>query len=168
MVKLKQRDIEQMEKAKDLMKETPLDQMGFVRNMFFGRLRVDKLMPYPIQDADEARRTDELLEKLDVFLNEHVDAELIDRQERIPEHVIKGLGDLGVLGMTVPKEYGGGGFHHTAYCRVLSRVGQTCASTAVFISAHQSALYGTQRKTRVIASWVRVQTVLMRFSYVQI
>jgi len=138
MVKLNEQDQRQMEKAKDLMKETPLEHMGFVRNLFFGRLRLDKLMPYPVQDEDEARRTDSLLEKLDVFLNEHVDARQIDLNEEIPTHVIDGLGELGVLGMTVPKKYGGGGFSHTAYCRVLQRVAQTCASTAVFISAHQS------------------------------
>ena len=40
--------------------------------------------------------------------------------------------------MTVPREYGGGGFSHTAYCRVLEHVSRWCASTAVLIGAHQS------------------------------
>src|SRR3712207_7445491 len=52
--------------------------------------------------------------------------------------VIDGLGRLGVMGMTVPKEYGGGGFTHTAYCRVLERISAHCAGTAVLVGAHQS------------------------------
>jgi len=38
-----------------------------------------------------------------------VNADQIDVEERIPQSVMDGLGRLGVLGMTVPKEFGGGG-----------------------------------------------------------
>jgi alkylation response protein AidB-like acyl-CoA dehydrogenase len=58
------------------------------------------------------------------------------------------------MGMTVPREYGGGGFSHTSYCRVLEHVSQWCASTAVLIGAHQSiglkalVLMGTEEQKR--------------------
>jgi alkylation response protein AidB-like acyl-CoA dehydrogenase len=45
---------------------------------------------------------------------------------------------MGVLGLTVPREYGGGGFNHTSYCRVLEHVAKHDTSTAVLIGAHQS------------------------------
>src|SRR5204863_5353690 len=51
---------------------------------------------------------------------------------------IKGLGRLGVLGMTAPKDVGGRGFSQMAYCRVMEEVGARCASTSVFINAHHS------------------------------
>jgi len=52
--------------------------------------------------------------------------------------VVKRLFDMGVLGMTITKEHGGLGFGITSYNRVLRRIGRTCGSTAVLVSAHQS------------------------------
>src|SRR5690242_11303371 len=133
MPTFKRRDQEQMEKAKDLLEAEPAE-LGFVKSLFFGRLKASEVFPYPRQDPDEAARTDELLARLDEFLKAEVDADRIDAEERIPQHVIDGLGRLGVLGMTVPREYGGGGFTHTAYCRVLERISAHCAGTAVLRS----------------------------------
>ncbi|MBI1370559.1 MAG: acyl-CoA dehydrogenase [Planctomycetes bacterium] len=153
MVKLSERDQQQLEKAKDLM-ESGAQETGFFRSLFFGRLRLDKLMPYPQQDPADAKRTDELLDKVDRYMREHVNADRIDKTERIPQTVIRGLGKLGVLGMTVPKEYGGGGYSHTAYCRVLERIAMYCSSTAVLVGAHQSIglkaliLSGTEEQKR--------------------
>ena len=138
MPTFKRRDQEEFEKAKDLLEAAPAAEMGFVKSLFFGRLKLDSVMPYPKQDVDEAKRTDELIAKVDAFLKSDVDAPKIDAEERIPQSVIDGLARLGVLGMTVPKEFGGGGFTHTAYCRVLERVAAHCASTGVLVGAHQS------------------------------
>ena len=138
MPTFKRRDQEELEKAKDLLEAAPSAEMGFVKSLFFGRLKLNAVLPYPKQDADEAKRTDELIAKLNTFMATEVDADQIDREERIPHWVIDGLGELGVLGMTVPKEFGGGGFSHTAYCRVLEQVSRHCASTAVLVGAHQS------------------------------
>lgn len=138
MVRLSKHDQEQMDKAQDLLESEPQQHWGFVRSLFFGRLNLNKILPYPRQDQGEDKRTNELLQQVDAFMEEQVDADQIDLEQRIPDHVIKGLGELGLLGMTVPREYGGGGLSHTAYCRVLERVGQTCGSTAVLMGAHQS------------------------------
>src|SRR2546421_2781408 len=153
MPTFKRADQEQLEKAQDLL-ETSTQELGFAKSLFFGRLKLDEVLPYPKQDPDEARRTDELLAKVDAFMKQHVDADRIDAEERIPDSVIKGLGELGVLGMVVPKEYGGGGFSHTAYCRVLEAVSRHCASTGVMVGAHQSigckalVLMGTEQQKR--------------------
>src|SRR5438132_1369667 len=120
MPTFKRADQEQMEKAKDLM-EAGEGELGFAKSLFFGRLKLDEVMPYPAQDPAEACRTEDLLARVDTFLKNEVDADKIDAEERIPESVIKGLGKLGVMGMVVPPQYGGGGFSHTAYCRVLER-----------------------------------------------
>src|SRR5687767_13404763 len=137
MATFKRRDQEQMEKAKDLLENEPAD-LGFVKSLFFGRLKLSEVFPYPKRNVEEEPRIEKLLAELDEFLAKEVDAELIDREERIPQHVIDGLGRLGVLGMTVPKEYGGGGFTHTSYCRALEKVAAHCASTGVLVGAHQS------------------------------
>ena len=138
MPTFKRRDQEEMEKAKDLLEAGPTGEMGFAKSLFFGRLKLDAIMPYPRQDPEEARQTDEIIRKVEAFMKSDVDADRIDVEERIPQSVIDGLGKLGVLGMTVPKEYGGGGLKHSAYCRVLERITSHCASTAVLVGAHQS------------------------------
>lgn len=136
MVTLSKQDQREMEKAKDLLETS--GELGFVRSMFFGRLDMEKLLPYPEQGTEEAERTEQLLASLDAFLEKHVDPDRIDAEEQVPREVIDGLGELGVMGMTVPRTYGGGGFSHTAYCRVLERISRRCASTAVLVGAHQS------------------------------
>src|SRR5205814_241296 len=47
---------EEMEKAKDLLESAPAE-LGFVKSLFFGRLKLDKVMPYPLQDPAEKTRT---------------------------------------------------------------------------------------------------------------
>ncbi|MEX0742054.1 MAG: acyl-CoA dehydrogenase family protein [Phycisphaeraceae bacterium] len=136
MVTLSKQDQREMEKAKDLLETA--SETGFVRSLFFGRLQMQKLLPYPKQEAAEAARVETLLEALDAFMDKHVDPDRIDAEERIPDSVIRRLGELGVMGLTVPSEYGGGGFSHTAYCQVLERISRRCASTAVLVGAHQS------------------------------
>ncbi len=128
--------------------------MGFVKSLFFGRLKSEAVLPYPKQDEDEARRTESLIAEVDQFLKQHLDSDRIDAEERIPQEIIDGLARLGVLGMTVPKEYGGGGFSHTAYCRVLEHISVMDASVAVLVGAHQSIglkalmLMGTKAQKR--------------------
>src|SRR5438045_8904778 len=107
MPTFKRADQEQMEKAKDLLETAPPKELGFVKSLFFGRLSGEHVLPYPQQDTQEIRRTDELIARLDAFLKAEVDSDKIDAEERIPKNVIDGLARLGVLGMTVPTEYGG-------------------------------------------------------------
>jgi len=62
----------------------------------------------------------------------------IDRNEKIPESLIKQLGELGILGVAFPEEYGGGGFGEVGYCITQEEIARGCMSTATFIGAHQS------------------------------
>ena len=57
MPTFKRRDQEEFEKAKDLLEGAPVAEMGFVKSLFFGRLNLEKVMPYPKQDAADAQRT---------------------------------------------------------------------------------------------------------------
>ena len=62
----------------------------------------------------------------------------IDKNEKIPESLIKQLGELGILGVAFPEEYGGGGFGEVGYCLTQEEIARGCMSTATFIGAHQS------------------------------
>lgn len=112
--------------------------MGFVKNLFWGRVRHDLVFPYPQQSQEETERCEQLLARLDHYLRTEHPATEIDQNQEIPRWVIDKLFSLGVLGMTIPREYGGLGLGITSYNRVLERIGRFCGSTAVLVSAHQS------------------------------
>jgi alkylation response protein AidB-like acyl-CoA dehydrogenase len=153
---ISEKDRKQIEQAQEMLGPDPRT-MGAVKNYFWGNFRQELVSPYPAYDPTEKARADALLAKLDEYLiNEHP-AHLIDQEQRIPEEVIKRLFDLGVLGMTIPQQFGGGGFGITSYNRALERIGRVCGSTAVLVSAHQSIgckavmLFGTdEQKARFL------------------
>ena len=55
----------------------------------------------------------------------------IDKHERFPREILKGLGELGLLGVNVPEAYGGAGAGAVAYALAMQEVARACASTAV-------------------------------------
>jgi len=128
--------------------------MGFAKNLFWGRFRNDLVGPYPMVSDAERAKCDALLAELEAYLkNEHPAME-IDRDEEIPEWAIKRLFDMGVMGMTVPEQYGGLGLGISSYNRVLEMIGSYCGSTSVMVSAHQSIgckaimLFGTEEQKK--------------------
>ncbi|MFN3597964.1 MAG: acyl-CoA dehydrogenase family protein [Rubricoccaceae bacterium] len=128
------------------------EEMGFIKNVFWGRVREDVVFPYPEVSAAEKARADKLLAELEHYLDhEHPRVE-IDQEQYIPEWVIKRLFDMGVMGMTIPEEFGGLGLGVASYNRVLEAIGRRCGSTSVVVSAHQSIgckalmLFGTEEQ----------------------
>ncbi len=57
-----------------------------------------------------------------------------DKEEIFPMDVVKKMGELGLLGMMVPAEYGGVAAGAVSYCLALQEVAYSCASTAVTMS----------------------------------
>jgi len=145
------RDRRMMEDAEIMLGPEPED-MGFIKNMFWGRVREELAFPYPPVSAEETARCDQLLAELDDYLRNEHPAVSIDQDQEIPDWVIRRLFDIGVLGLTIPREYGGLGLGITSYNRILERIGQSCGSTAVLVSAHQSIgckaimLFGTEEQ----------------------
>jgi len=126
-----------MEVAED-SRQTAWELPSFAGELFMGRFRPELVWPYPAQNADDRRDGDEMLGRLEAFLAEKVDAEKIDLDQEIPAEVIRGLADLGLFGMKIPKEYGGRGMSQVNYNRAIALVASHCGSTAVWLSAHQS------------------------------
>ncbi|GAA1384980.1 acyl-CoA dehydrogenase family protein [Catellatospora chokoriensis] len=71
---------------------------------------------------------------------EFVDREVVphaaewDRQESVARTVVKQLGELGFLGLTVAEEHGGSGGDHLAYCLVLEELGRGDSSVRGLVS----------------------------------
>src|SRR5438874_979433 len=137
MNKLDAQRQKEIQQAEELLFAGP-QALGFAKGLFQGHFVSDWVMPYPrIPEAQQAE-LDQTLTELRKFLNADLDPAEIDRQADIPRSVIDGLGRVGVLGMTAPKEYGGHGFSQMANCKVLEESGRRCASTSVFVNAHHS------------------------------
>ena len=61
-----------------------------------------------------------------------------DKTKEFPADNLQKLGELGLMGMMVPPEYGGSGADTVSYVLALSEVAYACASTAVVMSVHNS------------------------------
>src|SRR2546428_8617471 len=95
---------------------------SFVRDLFLGKLRLERIHPDPEQDPEEITRAQAFLERLEGFLRERVDADRIDREGEIPEAVIQGLPELGAFGIKIPREYGGLGLSQLSYMKAIELV----------------------------------------------
>src|SRR5262249_26492256 len=137
---------QQIADAEELLGDR-LNHVGFAKGLFFGTFAHQKLLDYPDLASDHA--TAALAEQLRQFCQAEIDPVAIDRDARIPDRVVTGLGQLGMLGACLPKECGGCGLTQTQYCRLLEVLGGHCASTALFVNAHHSigpralVLFGT-------------------------
>src|SRR6184192_3105174 len=151
MNKLDAQRQKEIQQAEELLFAGP-QALGFAKGLFQGHFVSDWVMPYPRIPEAQQGELDQTLTELRKFLNADLDPVEIDQQADIPRSVIDGLGRVGVLGMTAPKEYGGHGFSQMANCKVLEEIGRRCASTSVFVNAHHSIgirallLFGTHEQ----------------------
>ncbi len=61
-----------------------------------------------------------------------------DREHRFPVEILKEMGELGLLGMMVPEEYGGAGYDVLSYLVAIEEISRVCPSTAVTMSVTNS------------------------------
>jgi short-chain 2-methylacyl-CoA dehydrogenase len=65
-------------------------------------------------------------------------AEELDRQHRFPYDLVADLADLGLMGMTIPEEYGGGGADTLSYAIAVEELTRIDSSVAITVAAHHS------------------------------
>jgi alkylation response protein AidB-like acyl-CoA dehydrogenase len=148
----------QIQQAEELLFSGAPSKAGFAKELYFGRFVADAVIPYPRPTAIEQAAGDAFVAEVRRFLDEHLDAAAIDRNADIPPSVIQGLGRIGVLGATVPTNFGGRGLSWQNNCRVMEAIGGHCGSTAVFVNAHHSIglraleMFGTDQQQQ---RWMR-------------
>ena len=136
-------------------RETEWDRPSFAKELYLGRFRLDLIYPREQLSAAEEARTDAFLAELRELCETELDGSVIERESRIPDEYLKKLARLGVLGMKIPREYGGLGLGQVGFNRALMLIGSVHPSLGALVSAHQSIgvpepvkLFGTEEQKR--------------------
>ncbi|MFK0102398.1 acyl-CoA dehydrogenase family protein [Streptomyces sp. NPDC091040] len=111
---------------------------SFAKELFLGRFRLDLIHPHPQPAGEDVRRGEEFLARLREFCETRVDGALIEREAKIPDEVVRGLKELGALGMKIDVKYGGLGLTQVYYNRALALAGSASPAIGALLSAHQS------------------------------
>ena len=83
---------------------------------------------------------EELRAKIRAFAEEEVKpiAFLMDQQNEFPEEAVRKLGEMGLMGIPYPKEYGGAGLDVLSYAIAVEELSRVDGGTGVILSAHVS------------------------------
>lgn len=79
-------------------------------------------------------------------------AEALDRESRFPYEIVAAMGEMGLMGMTLPGEYGGGGLDALSYVIAIEELARVDSSVAITVAAHTSlgstpiAMFGTEHQ----------------------
>ncbi|MEU8463024.1 acyl-CoA dehydrogenase family protein [Streptomyces sp. NPDC029003] len=111
---------------------------SFAKELFLGRFRLDLIHPHPLPADEDVRRGEAFLARLRVFCENEIDGPRIEREARIPDETVRGLKELGALGMKIGTEYGGLGLTQVYYNKALALVGSVSPAIGALLSAHQS------------------------------
>jgi alkylation response protein AidB-like acyl-CoA dehydrogenase len=65
-----------------------------------------------------------------------------DDEEFFPIDTMKKLGEMGLLGIFIPEEYGGAGFSYNEYATALMEIGKVCGGIGLSVAAHNSLCTG--------------------------
>lgn len=78
------------------------------------------------------------------FGKEHIYPKMMewDEAQIFPVEVFKQLGELGLMGVLVPTEYGGSGLSYTEYVTAIIELGKICGSIGLSMAAHNSLCTG--------------------------
>ncbi len=139
--------LERIEEAREQIRGS-----SFMSGIFTGQPDFNLLLTPPESAAEKAIGA-AYCKEIEAFLINHVDADAIERSGKIPESVLNGLLAMGAFGMKIPTEYGGLGFSHTNYGRVLTLIASWSNILSLTVAVPQSIgiampimLYGNQQQ----------------------
>ena len=97
---------------------------------------------------------EELRAKIRAFAEEEIKpiAFLLDQQNEFPDEAIRKLGEMGLMGIPFPKEYGGAGLDALSYAIAVEELARVDGGAGVILSAHVSLgswpifAYGTEEQ----------------------
>jgi acyl-CoA dehydrogenase family member 9 len=123
---------------------------SFTKGVFLGEILEDLVFPFPALTTEEHESLQLILDSFRAYAAEKIDSAKFDHEGAFPDGVREGLNALGVMGLSIPEEYGGFGASAKVYNRVFAEVGATDPALCVYFGAHQSigckgiVLFGTE------------------------
>jgi len=111
---------------------------SFTKSAFLGEIREDLVFPFPALSEEERESLRMILDSLHAYAAERVDSRKLDHDAEFPKAVREGLHELGVMGLSIPEEYGGFGASSKVYNRVFGEIGAIDPALCVYFGAHQS------------------------------
>jgi alkylation response protein AidB-like acyl-CoA dehydrogenase len=87
-----------------------------------------------------SKEHEEFRAKIREFAEKEIEpkAKKLDEAVQFPFDTVKQLGEMGIMGMVAPKEYGGSGYDTTSYSIAVEEVSRVCGSTGITVAAHNS------------------------------
>ncbi|SEO45261.1 acyl-CoA dehydrogenase [Mucilaginibacter sp. OK283] len=78
------------------------------------------------------------------FAERHIKPHVMewDEAQHFPIELFKQLGELGMMGVLVPEQYGGSGFGYFEYVTVIAEIAKVCGSIGLSVAAHNSLCTG--------------------------
>lgn len=78
------------------------------------------------------------------FAEKHIRPHVMewDEAQTFPIETFKKLGELGLMGVLVPEEYGGSGLGYFEYVSVIAEISKVCGSIGLSVAAHNSLCTG--------------------------
>ncbi|CAM2006907.1 acyl-CoA dehydrogenase family protein [Acanthopleuribacter pedis] len=85
-----------------------------------------------------------IVENVSKFVAERIKPHVLewDEKEFFPVDLFHEMGELGLLGVLVPEEYGGSGYGYVDYVAILEEIGSVCGSIGLGVAAHNSLCTG--------------------------
>ncbi|MCI5725584.1 MAG: acyl-CoA dehydrogenase [Fusobacterium gastrosuis] len=62
----------------------------------------------------------------------------VDEEERFPVETVEKMSKIGIMGIPIPKQYGGAGGDYLMYAMAVEELSRACGTTGVIVSAHTS------------------------------
>ena len=128
---------------------------SYAGGLFMGDADFDLIYPFPEQPEADVKAGEQFISQLKDVMENHVDADKIDREGEIPDEVFKKLADIGAFCIKIPTEYDGLGLSQTNYSKSAMLLGRHCGNITALISAHQSIgvpqpllLFGTEEQKK--------------------
>lgn len=112
-----------------------------VGSFFFGEMNESLVFPYPQFSDSQVEMAKEMTAAVDQFAKDNFNSEKFDNEGKLPESIIKGLSEMGLMGLGVPEELGGLGLDYSLYCRVFGELASKDSAIATMAGAHQSIGY---------------------------
>ncbi len=104
-------------------------------------IQADTMKTIEFRESELTRQVSETARN---FAEQHIrpNVMLWDEAQEFPIHLFKEMGQLGLMGVLIPEEYGGAGLGYAEYVAVIREISRVCGSIGLSVAAHNSLCCG--------------------------